>query len=99
MEIQGARHQISDSLGFRSQVVFFDTAMRTDPTITLFNGVIDSSTTVRLYSNSGSTQDIGLSVYNPNSYSFYLARYDSVSIGSTGLSMQAIFNYTASAEL
>jgi hypothetical protein len=99
MEIQGARHQVSDSLGFRSQAVFFDTEMRADPTVTLYNGATDSSTTVRLYSNSGTTQDIGLSVYNPNTYSFYLARYDSVSIGSSGLSIQAIFNYTAAAEL
>lgn len=99
MEIQGARHQVSDSLGFRSQVVFFDTEMRADPTLTLFNGSTNSSTTVRLFTNSGTTQDIALSVYNPNPYSFYLARYDGVSVGSTGLSIQAIFNYTASSEL
>jgi hypothetical protein len=98
-ELQGARHQVSDSLGFRSQTLFFDTEMRTAPTVTLFNGSTDSSTTVRLYSNAGSTQDIGNQVYAIDNYSFYLARYDGVTIGSTGLSMMVFFNYTASSEL
>jgi hypothetical protein len=100
LEIQGARHQISDSLGFRSQVVFFDTEMRADPNIILFNGAIDSTTTIRLYSNSGTTQDVGgVGVYNPNPHSFYIGIYTGVTVGSSGLSIQAIFNYTASAEL
>ena len=99
LEIQGARHQVSDSVGYRSQHVFFDTEMCTSPTIIVYNGSTNSANTMRLYSNTGTTQDITASIYGITPNGFYLAVYTGVSVGTTGLSCMAFFNYTAEAEI
>jgi hypothetical protein len=100
LELQGARHQVADVVGFRSQTLFFPVEMRVNPTLTFYNGSTDSTTTLRLFSNNNQTQDLsGHGAYAPDVRSFYISFYTGVTVGTSGLSCMVFFNYTASAEL
>jgi|688.fasta_scaffold201622_2 hypothetical protein len=99
LELQGARHQVADVVGFRSQTLFFP-EMRVTPTLTFYNGSTDSTTTLRLFSNNNQTQDLsGHGAYAPDTKSFYISYYTGVTVGTSGLSCMVLFNYTASSEL
>ena len=99
VELQGARHQVADVVGFRSQTLFFP-EMRTIPNLTFYNGSTNSTTTLRLFSNNNQTQDLsGYGAYALDTKSFYIAYYTGVTVGTSGLSCMVFFNYTASAEL
>jgi hypothetical protein len=99
LELQGARHQVADVVGFRSQTLFFP-EMRVTPTLTFYNGSTNSTTTLRLFSNNNQTQDLsGHGAYAPDTKSFYISYYTGVTVGTSGLSCMVLFNYTASSEL
>jgi len=100
LELQGARHQVADVVGFRSQTLFFPVEMRVNPTLTFYNGSTNSTTTLRLFSNNNQTQDLsGHGAYAPDVRSFYISFYTGVTVGTSGLSCMVFFNYTADAEL
>ena len=99
VQLQGARHQFADVMGYRSQLVSHPVTMRSDPSVVVYNPSNSGATgQFRLYAHNGSTQNFAGFTYTKED-SIKFCGYTGVSVGSAGLSTEAWVHYECDAEL